>query len=190
MHSDSSEVNNNFRLPNNNSVKLRELSPKAFEALVASVLESKGYNISLTRQRAEDGGGLDIIALPSGVRDSPTAFQIKHHGIQQLSLFNETRDGSFEEIDYQDAPHQDSTVSLPTLPMDAIRLLSMLLSPNSRQSFIGDLEERYGLIVQKKGRHAANVWFWRELIQSLFSLALDAIKRLSGLEWLYRRIGP
>jgi hypothetical protein len=73
-----------------------------------------------------------------------------------------------------------------------VRFILLLLSKENRDSFIGDLEERYGLILESKGRRSATVWFWREVIHSCFSLTFDAMKRVSRFEKLierYRRIG-
>lgn len=68
--------------------------------------------------------------------------------------------------------------------------LAILLSPNeNRSSIVGDLEERYRKIAAAEGRRAANRWFWREVIHSFLSLAFNALKRISGLEKLCRRIG-
>ena len=71
-------------------------------------------------------------------------------------------------------------------------LLSVFMVQDQRDALIGDLEERYSAILHQEGRRTATRWFWREVIHSCFSLALDALKRLSALEKLierYRRIG-
>jgi len=68
-------------------------------------------------------------------------------------------------------------------------LFRLSLSARNLEHFIGDLEERCGLIAEEEGHHAATRWFWREVIDSFFSLAWGAVKRASVLEWLYRRIG-
>lgn len=71
-------------------------------------------------------------------------------------------------------------------------LLRLLSTPKTSDAIIGDLEERFRIQVEEKGRRAASRWFWREVLHSFFSLALDALKRLSALEKLierYRRIG-
>lgn len=69
------------------------------------------------------------------------------------------------------------------------KAVSLFASKRTQQSFLGDLEERYAALTKTKGRQAASRWFWRELIHSFISLAFDALKRLSGLEKLLRRIG-
>ena len=71
-------------------------------------------------------------------------------------------------------------------------LAVLFLARQNRDSFVGDLEERYGVILKATGRRAATIWFWREVGHSFLSLALDAVKNLSGFEKLierYRRIG-
>jgi hypothetical protein len=78
------------------------------------------------------------------------------------------------------------------LPINADGLFSLLISEANRASFIGDLEERFRIQVEEKGRRAASRWFWREVIHSFFSLAFDTLKSISGFERLierYRRIG-
>jgi hypothetical protein len=75
------------------------------------------------------------------------------------------------------------------LPLDTSLLFAILMSQRMRASFIGDLEERYGLILKANSRRSATIWFWQQVILSFFSLALDAVKNLSGLEKLMRRIG-
>jgi hypothetical protein len=76
--------------------------------------------------------------------------------------------------------------------LNGARLFGFLMSKDTAGSFIGDLEERYGLILDARGRRAATRWFWRQVVHSFFSLAVDALRRLSALEKLierYRRIG-
>ena len=67
--------------------------------------------------------------------------------------------------------------------------LSLCTSAGTAQSIAGDLQERYVARFKNKGSNASGLWFWREVIHSFFSLAFDALKRVSGLERLFRRIG-
>jgi hypothetical protein len=79
-----------------------------------------------------------------------------------------------------------------TPPINTARILAVFMSEPNRDSFIGDLEERFRIQVAEKGRRSASRWFWRQVVHSFFSLAFDALKRLSALEKLierYRRIG-
>jgi hypothetical protein len=57
------------------------------------------------------------------------------------------------------------------------------------EALICDLDERYAALEQSAGRRAATRWFWREVAHSFLSLLFDALKRISGLDKLYRRIG-
>jgi len=74
-------------------------------------------------------------------------------------------------------------------PANFARFAFLFVSTQNRESFIGDLKERYAAILQQKGRRSATRWFWREVFFSFLSLALDAVKKISGLERLFRRIG-
>ena len=86
-------------------------------------------------------------------------------------------------------PHHVTNKSIVRPPLDTSRIFDLFMSPAHCGTFIGDLEERYGAIVQHEGSRAATIWFWLEVLHSFFSLAFDALKRISGIEKLYRRIG-
>jgi len=60
---------------------------------------------------------------------------------------------------------------------------------SSYDAILGDLQERHALLVKQEGRRVANRWFYSEVFSSLISLSWVALKRISGLEKLYRRIG-
>jgi len=94
-------------------------------------------------------------------------------------LFNQLRTG----------PSLDSALRYWSPPADVRVLFGVLWKTDSLDTFIGDLEERYGLVLKSQGRRAATIWFWREVALSFISLALDAVRRISGLEKLMRRIG-
>jgi hypothetical protein len=83
------------------------------------------------------------------------------------------------------------TVALETAdwPLQAVSVLGIFMSSQNRESIVGDIEERFGQLVEKEGRPAATRWIWREVVHSFFFLAFDALKRVSGIEKLYRRIG-
>ena len=81
---------------------------------------------------------------------------------------------------------------LASLAPNASFLFCIFVSQDERDALLGDLEERYGVILKGKGRRAATRWFWRQVVHSFLSLAFDSLKRLSALEKLierYRRIG-
>jgi hypothetical protein len=75
----------------------------------------------------------------------------------------------------------------PPLP-DIFGFVALFLSRQNRNSFVGDIEERYRILLRKQGRRSATLWFWRQMVHSFLSLALDALKRISGFERLFRRI--
>jgi hypothetical protein len=64
------------------------------------------------------------------------------------------------------------------------QLVSWFMSGNNRDSFIGDLEERHAAISKTKGHRSAQLWFWRQVFQSLFPLVIAAIRRVSGYDRL------
>jgi hypothetical protein len=64
------------------------------------------------------------------------------------------------------------------------RVRAFSMSPEDSESFVGDLEERYAIVVQNQGRRCARRWFWRQDIQSLFPLVFAAVRRVSGFERL------
>jgi hypothetical protein len=95
-------------------------------------------------------------------------------------------------IKYLYVPSKSPNLMASVAP-DASLLFSIFVSQEERDAFLGDLEERFRLQVTKKGSRAATRWFWQEVIHSFFSLALNALKRLSALEKLierYRRLVP
>src|SRR5262249_42792715 len=67
-------------------------------------------------------------------------------------------------------------------PFDATRLLSWFVSSLNCESIVGDLEERYPIVFKQKGHRSAQLWFWRQVVQSLFPLVIAAIRRASGYE--------
>jgi hypothetical protein len=69
------------------------------------------------------------------------------------------------------------------------RLFMLFMDQGSAEGLSGDLEQRYVAISKEQGHQSASRWFYRELIHSFLSLAFTALKRLSGLEKLIRRIG-
>jgi hypothetical protein len=69
-------------------------------------------------------------------------------------------------------------------PTNLLQLFSFFMAGENCESFIGDLEERFGMILKARGRRSATLWFWRQVIQSLFPLAFAALRRVSGFERL------
>ena len=83
--------------------------------------------------------------------------------------------------------HKTTTEPTPASP--DITVFFLFLSKAKRDTLIGDLEERFGLILEREGRRTAIRWFWRQVFFTFLSLVFDGVKRLSGLEKLCRRIG-
>ena len=63
-------------------------------------------------------------------------------------------------------------------------ICKLFMSADTYESFVGDLEERYAVISKTKGHRSAQLWFWRQVFQSLFPLVIAAIRRVSGFEKL------
>jgi len=68
-------------------------------------------------------------------------------------------------------------------------LFTLFLDQRTAQAVLGDLNERRTAAATKVGSASATRWFWREVVHSFLSLAFAALKRISGVEKLYRRIG-
>jgi len=69
------------------------------------------------------------------------------------------------------------------------RLISVIASPQLAATILGDLEERFSVMARESSSRNATRWYCREVFHSLVSLAFDALKRVSGIERLFRRIG-
>src|SRR5262249_26323027 len=70
------------------------------------------------------------------------------------------------------------------LPIRPTPIFTLLMPPTGCEIFVGDLEERYRLILKKQGQRTAQRWFWRQVFQSLFPLIFAALRRVSGYEKL------
>ena len=82
-----------------------------------------------------------------------------------------------------------------TPPLNAEFLFYLFLSPTESDAFLGDLEERYGFILNKFGRRSADFWYWVQVIRSLGPIVWAATKRVvrssfgvAGLLEIWRRI--
>lgn len=123
--------------------------------------------------------------------DQPVHGDLQPHNLVVLHFDNDHI--SLVDIDSFDTSTASSSLTKFARPPKAafrfLNCISMLTSIQVRDALIGDLEERYSAIVQSEGRRAATRWFWQEVSRSFFSLAFDALKRISGLDKLVRRIG-
>jgi hypothetical protein len=71
----------------------------------------------------------------------------------------------------------------------ATRLFGLLVADQELQSILGDLGEGYHSKNRKEGHDEARIWLWKQIFKSLPPLAWACLKRVSGLEALYRGIG-
>jgi hypothetical protein len=82
----------------------------------------------------------------------------------------------------------------PTMPLrptpDTTRIFTLFMSQDNAAAIVGDLAEHYAIVLKHQGHRSAQLWFWRQVFQSLFPLLFAAIRRVSGFERLmefYRR---
>jgi hypothetical protein len=79
----------------------------------------------------------------------------------------------------------------PQPPTNAEFILHLLLKKDERDAVIGDLLERYPKKVERFGERRAKLWFWGEVIRSLWPLIKRACLK-TGLvalgEWIWRHI--
>jgi hypothetical protein len=97
----------------------------------------------------------------------------------------------FDKVDPKNLNRLLRSFSDPARPAHIVPF-AFFTSKRNRESFIGDLEERYRAMLQQEGYRAANRWYRRQVTLSFLSFAFAALKRVSGLEKLierYRRIG-
>lgn len=70
-------------------------------------------------------------------------------------------------------------------PASAEKLLYFLLPRNQRAPLIGDLkEEFFAIIVPKFGIRDARVWYWAQVLSSLWPILSRRLMKLAGLAWL------
>src|ERR1035438_5329715 len=142
----------------------------------------------LKRNRCDSSETLRTYREWLGKHDEETWGNSQKPGIHQLELFDNDDVTANYSITTTQPPQKRHVQALQSLGS----LFAILMNPQQFENFMGDLEERYGLMLQQEGHRAATIWFWREVIHSCFSLAVDALKRLAALDKLierYRRIG-
>jgi hypothetical protein len=81
----------------------------------------------------------------------------------------------------------------PTL--NAEFLFYLFLDKQNCDAIVGDLEERFTLILAKVGKHRANLWYWSQAVSSvgpiMWAAMKGTVKKVSGvsaLMELYRKI--
>jgi hypothetical protein len=65
-------------------------------------------------------------------------------------------------------------------------LLYLLLKKDERDVVIGDLIEEYGKMVKRFTRRRADIWFYKQVIGSLWPLVRRALLRVGALVWVGR----
>jgi hypothetical protein len=123
-----------------------------------------------------------IAAIANGTPKTP---DVKHEPLIPFEFITEVEVyPSLEHLGYKTFREKHSGPIRPKLPPS----FWFLLPRSQRESFVGDMEERFVLIAKRDGQSAATRWFYREVTLSFISLAFAALKRFSGLERLFRRV--
>jgi len=95
--------------------------------------------------------------------------------------------GPVEEGQHSHAPQRS-----PSPPLNAEYILHLFLKADERDALIGDLLERYSGKCEHFGERRAKVWFYGEVLRSLWPLLKRLIARASGLialgEWIRRHV--
>jgi hypothetical protein len=77
-------------------------------------------------------------------------------------------------------------------PVNGEFALHLLLSKDEHEGVIGDLIERYGQKCERFGSRRAKLWFYCEVLRSVWPLIRRALARAGGLiafgEWIRRHI--
>jgi hypothetical protein len=78
------------------------------------------------------------------------------------------------------------TKTEPRPPFNAEYVLHLLLRKDERNVVIGDLIEGYGNILERFDKRRADLWFYKQVIGSLFPLLRRAVVKIGTLVWLGR----
>lgn len=71
-------------------------------------------------------------------------------------------------------------------PLNAEYLLYFFLRQNEREPVIGDLIEEYDCLVQKFTKRRADLWYYKQVINSLFPLLWRMLVKVGAVVWLGR----
>lgn len=71
-------------------------------------------------------------------------------------------------------------------PMNAEYLLYLLLRKEEREAVIGDLIECYNRMLRRFDKHRADLWFYKQVVGSVFPLLRRSLLRIGALVWLGR----
>jgi hypothetical protein len=71
-------------------------------------------------------------------------------------------------------------------PFNAEYLLYVFLRREERDVVIGDLVEGYRLVLQRFNKRRADIWFYKQVLGSLWPLLRRAVLKIGALIWLGR----
>ena len=77
-------------------------------------------------------------------------------------------------------------VSNPRPPVFAEYVLYLVLDKEEREVVIGDLVQEYNHITQRFGKRRADIWFYKQVMWSLWPLLRRTAVRCAGFVWLAR----
>jgi hypothetical protein len=72
----------------------------------------------------------------------------------------------------------------PVPPLNVEILFRCFIAKDDCEAIIGDVNERFRIILMVQGHRSAELWYWRQVIQLFFLLVFAAIRRVSGYEKL------
>jgi len=71
-------------------------------------------------------------------------------------------------------------------PFNAEYLLHLILPKEERAAVIGDLVEEYRCIHRRFGRRHADIWFYKQVIMSVWPFVRFTVSRIAAFVWLSR----
>jgi len=74
----------------------------------------------------------------------------------------------------------------PRPPLNAEYVLYLVLRREERDEIVGDLIEAYGKVIKRFDKRRADIWFYKQVLGSLFPLLRRQILRIGALVWLGR----
>lgn len=103
---------------------------------------------------------------------------LRTHLIPNTATAEVIKDSVASAIKYKLDKHAASSEAATKLPRFGELLLYYFLSPEERESFFGDIEEKYESIETKFGVRAAEIFFYKEILDSMSPLVGRLIVRL------------
>jgi hypothetical protein len=71
-------------------------------------------------------------------------------------------------------------------PINAEYVLHVVLGKEEREAVIGDLVQEYGCIMLRFGQRHADIWFYKQVILSVWPFLRRAVARAAAFLWLGR----